>query len=122
MINGWFICALLPVVYASLLYIVLMKHKNTEQLDINRNTPGAELYLGLVAPVGVDLSTLTSHLNSSLARLNYRVHVVKLSDWLLRHFSSISKDNDFDKLMGLMKANGNYFPTLCGNRGSNLSG
>jgi deoxycytidylate deaminase len=80
-----------------------MDNEELENLDINRNTPGAELYVGLVAPVGVDLRTLHSHLQASLSRLNYKVKEIKLSDWIKNNTCTVRTENDYEKLLSLME-------------------
>lgn len=44
-----------------------------------RNT---ELFFGVVAPVGTDLTSLTSTLSTHLARFRYQTTILKLSDFL----------------------------------------
>jgi cytidine deaminase len=73
-------------------------------LDISRKTPGLELFVGLVAPVGVDLRKLSSHLKSSLERLDYKIKEVKMSGWISNKYSEIDKSNDYTKLKTLMEA------------------
>lgn len=77
---------------------------NPQVLDISKNTPGPELFLGLVGPVGVNLQAVKSYLEASLARLDYSCLEVKLSDWISDNFPTIDRSNDHLKLKSLMKA------------------
>ncbi|HEY9757692.1 MAG TPA: anti-phage dCTP deaminase [Oculatellaceae cyanobacterium] len=72
-------------------------------LDINKNTPGPELFIGLVAPVGVDLRKLHSHLRASLGRLGYDLKEIKLSQWIKNNSAKITDSNDHVKLKSLME-------------------
>ena len=73
------------------------------RLDLSKNGPGSELFIGLVAPVGVNLRSIQSNLFTSLERLGYTSVEVKLSKWILDNCSGVDKTNDYTKLHTLMK-------------------
>lgn len=73
-----------------------------ERLDLIKNPAGAELFVGLVGPVGVNLKNVQSLIDNSLKRLNYRCVDIKLSDWISKNTTKIDNSNDFTKLKTLM--------------------
>jgi hypothetical protein len=74
----------------------------TAALDISNNPPGSEVFIGLVGPVGVNLNSFSSLLETSLKRLDYFCLPVKLSRWISKH-CNIDESNDYSKLKGLME-------------------
>jgi cytidine deaminase len=75
-----------------------------DYLDVRKDPPGPELFIGLVGPVGVNVRTIQSILVNSLKRLSYDCVEVKLSQWISGNCASVDASNDYMKLKSLMLA------------------
>lgn len=82
-------------------YTSIMK-PDPDRLDLMKNPAGAELFIGLVGPVGVSLGNVQSLLENSLKRLGYTCVDIKLSNWISSNSKKIDTTNDFTKLKTLM--------------------